>query len=55
MEYSCLVKGKRLPCQAFLPFALPHIIEDCLVHEHDLQFRKHLFEIVREQELIANS
>ena len=30
-------------------------IEDCLVHEYDTQFRKHLFEIVREQELVANS
>ena len=27
MEYSSLVKGKRLPRQTFLPFALPHITQ----------------------------
>jgi FlaA1/EpsC-like NDP-sugar epimerase len=30
-------------------------IEDCLVHGYDTQFREHLFEIVREQELVAKS
>ena len=30
-------------------------VEDCLVHEYDTQFRKHLFEIVSEQELIVTS
>jgi FlaA1/EpsC-like NDP-sugar epimerase len=49
----CVTHKSNLPTLAMIDKWVD-TIEDCLAYQHDTQFRKHLFEIVCEQELITN-